>query len=299
VLIIDDCSPDDTPEVAAQLCAEDSRVEYRRHAVNRGHIATYNEGLLEWAKADYCLLLSADDALASGALQRAADLMDAHAGLVLCYGLAPKTSRPGDQSAPTGAPDPRLMSGQEFIELSCEEADNIVPTPTAVVRTVIQKHVGGYRSELPHSGDMEMWLRIAAHGDVACLRTTQAYYRTHGENMSVGFVGLRDLGERKAAFDSFFKEYGAELSETSQLVILAQRRLAETAFWRASGAFDQRQSERCRAYLSLAAELWPAIRRTSPWFRLRIKRLVGSSAWQKIRPVVQYVGRRSLRLARV
>ena len=47
VLIIDDASTDDTPEVAAALAAEDARVEFRRHAVNRGHIATYNEGL-EW-----------------------------------------------------------------------------------------------------------------------------------------------------------------------------------------------------------------------------------------------------------
>ena len=45
VLIIDDASTDDTPEVAAALAAEDARVEFRRHAVNRGHIATYNEGL--------------------------------------------------------------------------------------------------------------------------------------------------------------------------------------------------------------------------------------------------------------
>ena len=47
-------------------------LEGRRHEVNQGHIATYNEGLLEWAKADYTVLLSADDLLAPGALARAA-----------------------------------------------------------------------------------------------------------------------------------------------------------------------------------------------------------------------------------
>src|SRR4051794_40019596 len=67
VLVIDDCSPDDTAEVAAGLRAADPRVEFRRHAVNRGHIATYNEGLLEWAAGDYVLLLSADDMLTPGA----------------------------------------------------------------------------------------------------------------------------------------------------------------------------------------------------------------------------------------
>ena len=44
VLIIDDASTDDTPEVAAALAAEDGRVEFRRHAVNRGHIAYLQRG---------------------------------------------------------------------------------------------------------------------------------------------------------------------------------------------------------------------------------------------------------------
>ena len=56
VLIIDDASPDDSAEVAASLARQDSRLELRRHAVNQGHIRTYNEGL-EWATGDYTLLL--------------------------------------------------------------------------------------------------------------------------------------------------------------------------------------------------------------------------------------------------
>src|SRR4051812_8374346 len=67
VLILDDASPDNTPDVAAELLKEDSRVQYRRHAVNQGHIATYNEGL-NWASGDYLLLLGADDLLTPGAL---------------------------------------------------------------------------------------------------------------------------------------------------------------------------------------------------------------------------------------
>ena len=48
VLIIDDCSPDETPEVARRLTEADARVEYRRHEQNEGLAATNNEGL-EWA----------------------------------------------------------------------------------------------------------------------------------------------------------------------------------------------------------------------------------------------------------
>src|SRR5690349_8027236 len=85
VLILADASTDDTPSVAKQLAAEDSRVEYLRHEKNIGHIATYNEGI-ERATNDYTLLLSADDMLTPGSLARAARLMDAHPNVGFVYG---------------------------------------------------------------------------------------------------------------------------------------------------------------------------------------------------------------------
>jgi glycosyltransferase involved in cell wall biosynthesis len=81
VLIIDDASPDNTAEVAAALASEDPLVSFIRHIENKGHIATYNEGI-EWASADYMLLLSA---LLPGALSRAAELMDAHPEVGFIY----------------------------------------------------------------------------------------------------------------------------------------------------------------------------------------------------------------------
>ena len=99
MLILDDCSPDNTEEVGRQLALEDSRVEFRRHAANRGHIATYNEGLMEWAGGDYCLLLSADDMLTAGALRRAAKLMDLHQEVGLTYGRVINSPHPERDAA--------------------------------------------------------------------------------------------------------------------------------------------------------------------------------------------------------
>jgi len=88
VLIIDDASPDDSAEVANKIAARDSRVEVIVHAVNKGNIATFNEGLLEWADGDYCALVSADDRATPGALARARDLLDANPGVGFVYGHA-------------------------------------------------------------------------------------------------------------------------------------------------------------------------------------------------------------------
>src|SRR5215472_24892 len=85
VLIMDDASTDTTPEVGRCLAAREPRVEYRRHDVNHGHIATYNEAL-DNVTGDYCMILSADDMLTPGALMRATHLMDAHPEVGLTYG---------------------------------------------------------------------------------------------------------------------------------------------------------------------------------------------------------------------
>jgi len=96
VLVIDDASPDNTAEVAAALAGKDPRVIIIRHATNKGHIKTYNEGI-EWASADYMLLLSADDYLLPGALRRAAELMDAYPEVGFTFGNVIELSDDGNE----------------------------------------------------------------------------------------------------------------------------------------------------------------------------------------------------------
>src|SRR5207248_1376403 len=140
---------------------------------------------LGWADGDYSLLLSADDLLAPGALRRAARAMDADPGVGLTYGRQVLFS---SDAPPTGGPATadggwRVVGGGEFIEWCCRTGQNPVATPTAVVRTSLQKQLGGYRKELPHTGDMELWLRFAAHAAVAVINAEQAYKRMHPGNM--------------------------------------------------------------------------------------------------------------------
>ena len=52
------------------------------------------------------------------------------------------------------------------------------------MRTSVLRKIGGYRPDLPHAGDFEMWLRAAAVSDVGFLvGVDQAYYRQHSDNM--------------------------------------------------------------------------------------------------------------------
>jgi glycosyltransferase involved in cell wall biosynthesis len=289
VLIIDDCSPDNTPEVAAALVAENpGRVEYRRHAVNQRHIATYNEGLLGWASAEYSILLSADDMLTPGALRRAAVLMDAHPNVAMCHGRGIKTPTPSFDSLPdTTSYASKVVTGLQFIEESCAEGDNIVSTPTVVVRTKVQQAIGGYLKELPHTGDMEMWLRFAAHGDVGYVDAPQAFYRTHAQQMNVSYLGPRDVYAKRAAFDTLFGQYGNKIQDAQRLSRLAARSLAEYCFWTASRLFDAGELQRSSELLKVAPEMDPSIRRGMAWQRFRAKRLLGPSVWGTLKPLVR------------
>lgn len=230
VLIIDDASSDDSLAVARRLARDDRRVSVISHTRNKGHIQTYNEGI-EWASADYFLLLSADDLLVDGALQRATEIMDANPDIGLTYGECklwfdhlPLPVIPSKGSY--------TWARHDLIAEMCASSKNLVPTPTAIARTRCQKAIGGYRESLPHAGDMEMWLRFAANCSVAEIDAVQAIYRRHSTAMSNAYFAERmsDLRQRQLAFNSFFDEYATRLSNSRSLRALARQTLAHRVF---------------------------------------------------------------------
>jgi glycosyltransferase involved in cell wall biosynthesis len=289
VLVIDDASPDDTAQVGQELAASNHEVEFRRHAINKGHIATYNEGI-EWASADYMLILSADDYLLPGALNRAAKLMDAHPEVGFVFGKAIEI---GDQDTPiltTVIEEGRLrvLTGLEFIKRS--GAGNIVPTPTAVIRTELQKRVGGYRPELPHSGDMEMWIRLAAHASVGIVESFQAVYRRHDCNMSLAYYdtegSLPDLRQRKAAFDYFFQACSLVVPNAERLRRRQLWALSCDAIGLASSALNEGNIAASERLTEFALQLSPDIKKSFHWFKLACKRYIPNKALRALQPAV-------------
>jgi glycosyltransferase involved in cell wall biosynthesis len=254
VLVIDDASSDDTPIVGEELAASHSTVHFRRHEQNKGHIATYNEGLLEWSTGDYVVLLSADDMLAPGSLSRAVQVMETDPSIGLVYGRAIHFR---DEAELPCVKSERIMHtswrGTEWLQLRCRAGYNVITSPEVVVRGSIQRQVGGYNPDLPHAGDLEMWLRIAAVSNIAHIRKVpQAFYRVHSDSMMrTTFRGsFVDLRQRKAAFDSFFSRCRSLREDLSLLQNSAYRSLAREALWDACRAYDRNDQS-----LSHVAEL--------------------------------------------
>ncbi|WP_232664344.1 glycosyltransferase family 2 protein [Pseudonocardia sp. TRM90224] len=306
VLVIDDASGDGSADVAAELAAADDRVTVSVHEQNRGHIATFNEGVMEWAAADYTMLLSADDALPPGALRRATALMEADPDVAFVYGNA----LDWDGSLPlpparTAGAEWKIYSGQEWLRRRFALGVNPVSSPAAIVRTSVQKQAGGYDPELLHTSDLEVWMRLALYGKVGFIaHADQAYVRGHASNMSVAYEdrdgGVGDLRMRLLAYTTLVRKSAGRLRDAERLERKVRRRLAGDALLRVSRSYDKgRYDERAaRLLVEFASETVGGaaqLNKLPEWHALRVRTTLGQKASAMLSPLVLTAAARRLR----
>ena len=296
VIVVDDCSSDDSLRVARRLADADPRVTVIVHPVNRGHIATYNDGL-EAVETEYATLVSADDLAAPGAFARATALMEAHPKVGMVYG------RPlSFEGAPPNVLRKRVpqtwtvWGGQEWIRLASLRGRNFILSPEVIMRTNAVRDIGGYNAALPHSGDLEYWLRTASHWDVGHINgRVQAYYRHHSANMhETSFAGMStDLRHRAKAFDYLGSDsFAAASSDGQRLEARARRAMVRETIGLARLELDLGGDvETARALRTTAVELSPGTVRPS---RLRTLDKRISRAAADRRPTTAHKLRRSV-----
>lgn len=235
VIIVDDRSTDDSLSVAQWIEDRDERIRVIRHERNKGHIATYNDGL-EAATGEFVLLLSADDLATPGALTRAAQLLAAEPTVGMVYGSAIHFSN----DLPTSRREGKgwiIWRGTDWLAGRCRSGYNVVASPEVVMRTSVLRATGGYRADLPHAGDFEMWLRTSAVSDIGFLMgVDQAYYRHHTVNMNkkdfhsgTARGQLIDLEQRWRCFEVVFAGVGAELENAARLLQTARQTMSRQA----------------------------------------------------------------------
>lgn len=277
VLIVDDASTDDSAEVALRLAAADSRVDVLVHETNRGHIATYNDGLAK-ARGDYLTLVSADDLVAPDALNRAIALMEAHPRVGLVYGFPESFS----DRAPRRRDRVRswtVWRGQDWLRGVVARGGNPIMSPEVVLRRAAWQEVGGYDARLPHSADLAAWLQAASRWDVGRVNgPAQAFYRVHGANMHLNtYAGwATDLEHRWRTFDLLFAEGHLPAGEAARLRRVLRRSLAKEALRRAETAPEPERLELLQLARTVAGNGALAPRRVlrrraaAPWERVQV-----------------------------
>jgi hypothetical protein len=282
VIVVDDCSTDDTAEVAAAMADADPRVKLVRNPVNHGPCVAFNDGLAA-VTGEFVVRLDADDLLTPGAMRRAVDLFDRFPEVGLVYGhpLHFETETP---------PEPRtdvsswsIWSGEDWIAERCRLGVNCITTPEAVVRASVYREMGPWDQRMRYACDMEAWMRAAAVSDVGRINgADQALHREHSASLSVnaGSGRMLDLRERRVAFEVLFEGPGGKLPRSAELSEMAHRSLAMEALDAACHAYDRglTDHEPVEEYVAFALETYPQARDLPHWRGLLRRQKVGAKA---------------------
>ena len=168
VIIVDDCSSDDTPEVCAQITG----IRYVRLNANRGLANARNVGIAE-SSSDFISFLDDDDLRLPGSLDKQLHAISADEHIALCYGQA----LIGDarRQLPTGEIYPlKCPRGDIFWDLL---EDNFIPMPAVLVRKSSLIKEGCFNTDLDLIEDWDMWLRLSERYSVAAVAEPVAIYR--------------------------------------------------------------------------------------------------------------------------
>jgi glycosyltransferase involved in cell wall biosynthesis len=234
LLIIDNASTDGSQEIAKEIAAADSRVSLVLNDHNRGVNDSSNRAV-DWASADYFVLLDADDLLAAGALACGTAFLDEHPDVAFLYGVEGRLINglvdPGRCDAVTTRWD--IGKGADFIRRTCWDSFCDIGAPAVIRRTAAQKKAGHFRQSLIRTCDFEMYLRLAMVGDVASTNRVLGIRRMHQAQLSTPYTEhrIRDFEEHARAFASFFAHEGAALPDAKDLEAMSRRKMGDYAYW--------------------------------------------------------------------
>jgi glycosyltransferase involved in cell wall biosynthesis len=185
VIVMDDCSPDDTASVIAQF--SDRRLVYVRNEVNLRHLRNYNKGI-GMAQGQYIGLISADDTLRdSQMVERLVGVLEAHPQVGYAFCPAVRFTNAGEIGV-VGSHGTRdeIFDGREFLRRWLVRG-NSVPAAAGLVRRTCYEQIGAFPLDMPFAGDWYLWSIFALHFDVGYLAKPMVGYRAHDANMTLDF----------------------------------------------------------------------------------------------------------------
>jgi glycosyltransferase involved in cell wall biosynthesis len=208
ILIMDNCSPDDTPVVARAF--DDSRVRHIRNETNIGHLRNFNKGI-SLARGKYVWWISPDDLLHSReALERFVALLDRNPSVGYVFSRALElrdTTLSGVAAWTDRGDDDRIWAGSEFLAHLIRF--NFVAASSGLVRRECYDKVGMFPLDLGHAGDWYLWCIIACYFDVAYVAEPMICWRNYPGTLTAELNDKKGnicLGEEFAVLDRIGKE---------------------------------------------------------------------------------------------
>jgi len=178
VLVIDDGSQDDSPQILEELSKQNDNLYYYRKE-NQGLCATLNQ-LLGKAKGEYIRYMGSDDVLPIDAVEKQMNFMVAHPEMDLLSGYCKHIDGNGKVIREN------IEKPGEFVTYSFERILRCCPltAPSVIFKKKVYEQVGAFDSSL-RLDDWDYWLRVADAGfKIGTLKEITVHYRLHQTNVS-------------------------------------------------------------------------------------------------------------------
>lgn len=195
LIVLDDGSSDETPELLARIAERHpgERFRWARHD-NVGQAATINRGL-EQARGELLGYLSSDDYLMPGAIAKLVAAIEQHPDADVVYPWFSMVDLAD-----------RVLDVTETLQHTFAGALRMglcIPGVGVLVRRRLYEQVGGWNPAYRYTPDFEWWLRM---GEARFLRVPEALgaWRVHDGSISTGGLGLEYLDERLRLLDETF-----------------------------------------------------------------------------------------------
>lgn len=167
IIVIDDCSDDDTQEVVGRLAASDTRVRYHRNEIRLGPSASRNIGI-SLASSDYIAIQDDDDVSSDDRMLKQKDLLDRRSDVSLVFSSVRWVDRGGQVLSVR----PGIVVGGQFPETPQEllrlliYEGNRVANGAIMFRRTLFIDIGGYPERYSIGEDWLWFMRMCLAGHV-------------------------------------------------------------------------------------------------------------------------------------
>ena len=248
VLLMDDCSPDESRSVLEKWAAKDDRLEVLFNEKNSGSpFAQWARGSA-WAKGKYLWIAESDDACALDMLALHVDALERNKKAVMAYSHSHLVDEEGgflrdfkeDYGFIFG--DASRWKSDFTVDGKVEVArsiifSNTVPNASGVLfRKSVFDQVGAPETSWRLNGDWLFYARLLQHGELQFFATARNYFRFHERTQrSRAIASYTAFDEILAMYDIFERE-----GWTDQQTLQSAR--AQVAMWWAGNVFSMKWS---------------------------------------------------------
>jgi glycosyltransferase involved in cell wall biosynthesis len=171
LIIVDDCSTDDTPELIAELVQRDSRISSIRHPQNKKLPGALNTGF-NAANGDYFSWTSDDNLYRPHAMETLVEYLQSNPDIDLVYADYTLIDDTGEIIKRVRVAPPNMLVRKATVD-TC-----------FLYRRAVHETLNGYDETLFLIEDYDFWMRASIHFKLSPLHEDLYQYRSHGESLT-------------------------------------------------------------------------------------------------------------------